>query len=165
MPLLKLQAGTYGRGFAVVAEEISKLADQTAISAKQITVIVNDALKEVNSGKRIISSTGESLDKIVEHISQTETVIYRIKASVELQYSTAAEVFNDTSKISQMASEITMSTSEQKVGLEQITAAISELEKNTQQNSALVEETASSGEEIENRTGELVQQIRHFKVS
>lgn len=159
------RAGTYGRGFAVVAEEISKLADQTAISAKQITVIVNDALKEVNSGKRIISSTGESLDKIVEHISQTETVINRIKASVELQYSTAAEVFNDTSKISQMASEITMSTSEQKVGLEQITAAISELEKNTQQNSALVEETASSGEEIENRTGELVQQIRHFKVS
>jgi methyl-accepting chemotaxis protein len=64
-----------------------------------------------------------------------------------------------------MASEITMSTSEQKGGLEQITAAISELEKNTQQNSALVEETASSGEEIENRTGELVQQIRHFKVS
>ncbi len=58
-----------------------------------------------------------------------------------------------------------MSTSEQKVGLEQITTAISELENNTQQNSALVEETAASGEEIEDRTRELVQQIRHFKVS
>lgn len=159
------RAGIYGRGFAVVAEEISKLADQTAISAKQITVIVNEALNEVNSGKKIINSTGESLDKIVEHISQTETVINRIKASVELQYATATEVFNDTSRISQMAGEIAMSTSEQKVGLEQITAAISELEKNTQQNSALVEETAASGEEIENRTGELVQQIKHFKVS
>ncbi len=159
------RAGSYGRGFAVVAEEISKLADQTAISAKQITVIVNEALKEVNAGKKIISSTSESLDKIVEYISQTETVVNRIKASVELQFSTASEVFIDTSKISQMASEIAMSTSEQKVGLEQITTAISELENNTQQNSALVEETAASGEEIENQARDLVQLIKRFKVS
>jgi len=158
------RAGAYGRGFAVVAEEISKLADQTAMSAKQISVIVNEALNEVNSGKKIISSTGESFDKIVDYISQAETVINRIKSSVEMQYSCASEVFNNTSRISQMAGEIAMSTSEQKVGLEQITTAISELENNTQQNSALVEETAASGEEIENRTRELVQQIRHFKV-
>jgi len=44
------RAGEHGRGFAVVAQEISKLADQTAVSLKQIDQLIKVNNSEVKKG-------------------------------------------------------------------------------------------------------------------
>jgi methyl-accepting chemotaxis protein len=49
----------------VVAEEISKLADQTAVSAKNITEIVNSGLAQVGRGKEYVEATAKGLIQLL----------------------------------------------------------------------------------------------------
>lgn len=49
------RAGEHGKGFHVVAEEISKLADMTTDSTKEISSIINNMENEVKSSKEQIT--------------------------------------------------------------------------------------------------------------
>lgn len=72
------RAGDYGRGFAVVADEISKLADQTTSSVKDIDKLIKTNNGEIERGisnvdqKEISHATGEqktAADEIVRSVS------------------------------------------------------------------------------------------------
>lgn len=79
------RAGEHGRGFAVVAEEIRKMADHSAKSAKDIKVILRSIQSDVSEIVKTISQTaqiGESQAAAAEQIS----------ASVEQLASSAVEV-------------------------------------------------------------------------
>jgi methyl-accepting chemotaxis protein len=86
------RAGEQGRGFAVVAEEVRKLAEQSAESAKQIAEIIgmiqNDMQKanhkmdlgaiEVEEGVKIANQAGGALNRIIELIEQSVESIKQI---------------------------------------------------------------------------------------
>lgn len=81
------RAGEHGKGFAVVAEEVRKLAEQSEISAGQITLLIEEmqagtskavetmavGATEVESGLRVVNEAGEAFQKIVvaaRHVSE-----------------------------------------------------------------------------------------------
>jgi methyl-accepting chemotaxis protein len=130
------RAGDQGRGFAVVAGEVRNLAQRAAGASKDIGQLINTSLEKVTTGTRLVTESGQSLEKIIDSIR----------------------------KVSQLISEIAAASQEQKQGVDQIAIAISELDNMTQQNSALVEETASASEEMANQAQELLALVRQFKI-
>lgn len=127
------RAGEHGRGFAVVADEVRKLAEQSRVSAAQISDLIKhiqsgtahvvgmmDAgTQEVTEGMELVKETARTFETIIESIEQVSSEIQDVSAIGE-----------------QMSA-----------GVEQVSASIDEVESISQLSAANINEIASASEE------------------
>jgi methyl-accepting chemotaxis protein len=158
------RAGEHGRGFAVVAEEISKLADQTALSAKSITDFVNSGLNEVGKGREFVDATGRALESIIDYIAQTEELVKKITESAARQVESSSGVLEYTKKVVRMSDSISSSTNEQMLTNQEMSNTVEQINQLTQNTAAAAEEIASSAEHISSQSENLMHQMEFFKV-
>lgn len=125
------RAGESGRGFAVVASEVRSLAGRSAQASREIKSLITASVEKVATGTQIVQGAGQTMTEIVTNATQ----------------------------INQLLSEISVATTEQSRGVQEVVMAIQRLDSNTQQNAALVEQTsaaaASLSEQADNLTGEI----------
>jgi methyl-accepting chemotaxis protein len=76
------RAGEHGKGFAVVADEVRKLAEKSAGSAKEIITAIQASSSVVEKGARLVEGTGQELAKTVEVINDTSQKIQSISTAV-----------------------------------------------------------------------------------
>lgn len=158
------RAGEHGKGFAVVAEEISKLADETASSAKSISDFVDSGLNEVNKGRQFVDSTGSALNTIISDIEETEELVRNITDAFEQQALASEKVLADTRRVKDMAEGISTATGEQMQTNQEMAKTIEQINQSTQAEAAGAEEIASSAEEISAQAETLRSQMEFFKV-
>jgi len=77
------RAGEAGRGFAVVAEQIKKLADQSNVSAKEISVIINEVMNVASATADIMGDVYSAMNMQQEKLDATKAQSEQVSDSVD----------------------------------------------------------------------------------
>lgn len=147
------RAGEQGKGFAVVAEEVGNLAQMSGRAAQEISDMLADSVKKVES---IATDTKEKVSRLIQDGQQ------RVKAGSEVANecgNVLSEIVTSVAGVAKMASEISSASEEQAKGLQEITKAVSQMDEVTQTNSSTSQEAASAAEELSAQAKSLKDQV------
>jgi methyl-accepting chemotaxis protein-2 (aspartate sensor receptor) len=131
------RAGEQGRGFAVVASEVRNLAQRSAQAAKEIEALIAESVERVNSGEKLVESTGSTMQTIVTSVSHVRDIM----------------------------GEIASASDEQSRGISQVSQAVVEMDNTTQQNAALVEQSAAAASSLEDQAAALARAVSVFRLT
>lgn len=159
------RAGEAGRGFAVVAEEISKLADQTASSIKNIDTLIRDNNAEITSGLGKVKETVTAITNIVDGVESISSMMNSLFETIRKLEDSRLAVEQDASGVIQNADEIKTATGEQKLAMSEMVKSVSNLTDVTQGVASGAEELSSSSEEIATMAEQLRGKVDYFKIS
>ncbi len=131
------RAGDEGRGFAVVATEVRNLAGRCAGAAGEIRGLIEDNVRKVETGSRLVRSAGSTMQEIEQGVYSVTQAIAGISAAASAQAG----------------------------GFGEVNQAVSQLDQITQQNAALVEESAAAAQSLKDQAVSLVQAVSSFRLA
>lgn len=158
------RAGEAGNGFAVVADEIRNLAEQTAISAKNIDDVIRNIVSTVDDAVEHVEKTGNIVElqqqsvldakDVFDNIShQVDTLTSKLKNII----SNIKEVNKNKDKIVNEAENISSIVQETAVGTEEVTATAEEVTAST-------EDVVSNADRLKELSKILNKEINKFKL-
>lgn len=106
-------AGESGKGFAVVAQEVRKLAEDSSISAQQITDHIKMMVNLVNDGVHLSEGAGTALHTVGVDVKQTSQLIEEVSAAMDEQTEGTKEVLDAVSSLMDSTISIREITKEQ----------------------------------------------------
>ncbi|TAL33234.1 MAG: HAMP domain-containing protein [Spirochaetes bacterium] len=158
------RAGDAGRGFAVVADEISKLADQTASSVKEIGNLVRVNEQEIVHGKTDVEGTVSVISEIISGVGSVSTLMASIYDFMRRQMETNDQLARESGGVKERAGEIRNATAEQKTAVTEIVKSISNISALTQGVASNAEEISGNAEEISGMAETLKRRVDYFRV-
>lgn len=130
------RAGSEGRGFAVVASEVRSLAQRSATAAKEISELIQRSVSCIDKGNKLVKNAGSAMNEIMQSVG----------------------------RVNQLVESISLTSNEQRVGIEQVNVAITHLEAATQQNATLSQETSAVAQTMQQQAVQLLEMVRIFKI-
>ncbi|HKE95546.1 MAG TPA: methyl-accepting chemotaxis protein, partial [Povalibacter sp.] len=130
------RAGEHGRSFTVVAADVRTLAQRSAVAAKEIKTLIDEAVVRADDGSALADQAGSTMKQIVAAVKQVTDVMGQISAA----------------------------SHEQSTGIGQVNSAIGRMDEMTQRNAALVEEAAAAAESLRAQAEKLSQIVATFKL-
>ena len=156
------RAGEYGRGFAVVADEISKLAEQTASSVKEIAALIKQSEMEVAKGAEGVRETVEVIRRILAGIEENSRMTAAIGSSIGEAIRSTGIAHGEVQAVRARSDEIDVSTREQKTAAEEVMNTITAINELSQTNAAAADDITEQAAAIASMARTLRETIVEF---
>ncbi|MEL7465085.1 MAG: methyl-accepting chemotaxis protein [Pseudomonadota bacterium] len=130
------RAGNAGTGFAVVAHEIRDLAQRASESSAEIKGVIQQSVRQVETGSRQVIETGQSLEDIVEMVQE----------------------------ISKRIAAISSASQDQRTGVDEIGATMDQLDDMTKKNADMVERATRTSSTLQEKAHALRVAVERFSV-
>lgn len=116
------RAGQSGKGFAVVATEVSNLASQSTVAAKNTSELIERSVISVQKGMEIANATAKTLQEITQATGETKEQINEILEKTEQQKIAFSNMSNEVHKISQVIQNNSAASQEDAAYAQQLSA-------------------------------------------
>ena len=136
------RAGEAGRGFAVVADEISKLADTTASSVKQIASLIGSSEKEIEYGIAVVGDVVEKISSITQGIGRINAMMENISSIMNHHIESNEKINSEVDGVLKKSGEIEAAIVEQKTAMTDIVSSVNDINELTQKISSGSEDIA-----------------------
>lgn len=158
------RAGDAGRGFAVVAEEISKLADKTAGSTKDIENLITKSSAEIEQSFTNVQSAVNSISSIVGDTEEIRKIINTMFDFLQLQAAVRENAVNETNSVKAIAEENSSGIEKYQQFSLEAEKTMKALSENLSQNNESLSMIAESINQIHSLIAEIRKKTDFFKV-
>lgn len=149
------RAGEHGKGFSVVADEVRKLAEETNGNAKEIDVLVNEMMKQINNAVTSMQRAKTEVDNGVVIVSETDKAFINIIDAIESIIEHVNEILDITGdevassdKVVKLINDIASITENNSSSSENVSLAAEEQANAINNLTATAEETSAMAEEL-----------------
>ncbi|TGL76718.1 methyl-accepting chemotaxis protein [Leptospira yasudae] len=157
------RAGEAGRGFAVVAEEISKLADRSVSSVRDIERLVSNTHEAVNKGSNNVNFVVTFLLDLIENTNRYQEEVVGLVNNVKENTNRVDQITDTIGKVSAESLQIETATKEQKLSTDQIADTIQLITTESQSIASNSDEVSRVAEKIQHQANELDSILSQFK--
>lgn len=130
------RAGEAGKGFAVVADEVRNLAGKSAEAAKNTAVLIAETTDAVQRGAELADTTADAMLLVVENARS----------------------------VLEVSENVSISSNQQAMSIQQITEAVEHISGVVQSNSATSQQSAAAAEELSSQAFMMKTLVDQFKI-
>ncbi|MBM9499142.1 methyl-accepting chemotaxis protein [Leptospira sp. 201903071] len=159
------RAGEAGKGFAVVAEEISKLADRSVSSVRDIERLVSNTHEAVDKGSNNVNTVVTFLLELIENTNRYQQEVVDLVNNVKENTIRIDQITETIVKVSSESLQIETATKEQKLSTDQIAETIQLITTESQTIASNSDEVSRVAEKIQHQANELNSILSQFKFS